>query len=81
MLNRIILIWNNKFPAFLIPRSPTSGVYFTQLYRSASVCSNVNDINNRNIFLTAMLLKKSYQFHKIIKAFSRFYHQHLEFVI
>ena len=34
-----------------VPRSPSYGVYISQLIRFARVCSNVEDFNNRNIFL------------------------------
>ena len=40
-----------------VPRSPSNGVYISQLIRFARVCSNVDDFNNRNLFLTAKLLK------------------------
>ena len=52
-----------------IPRSPSYGVYISQLIRFARVCSNVNDFNNRNLFLTAKLLKQGYRYYKIRKAF------------
>ena len=52
-----------------IPRSPVYGVYISQLIRFARVCSNVDDFNNRNLFLTAKLLKQGYRYHKIRKAF------------
>ena len=75
-----------------VPRSPSYGVYISQLIRFASVCSNVDGFasvcsivdgfasmcsnvdgsNNRNIFLTAKLLKQSYRYHKIQKAYSKF---------
>ena len=32
------------------PRSPSYGVYTSQLIRFARVCSNVNDFNSRNLF-------------------------------
>ena len=38
-----------------VPRSPSYGVYISQLIRSARVCSNVDDFNNKNLFLTAKL--------------------------
>ena len=41
-----------------VPRSPSYGVYIFQLIRFARVCSNVADFNNRNLFLTAKLLKQ-----------------------
>ena len=45
------------------------------------MCSNVEDSNNRNLFLTAKLLKQGYRYHKIRKAFSKFYHRHSEFIV
>ena len=47
----------------------------------ARVCSNVDDFNNRNLFLTAKLLKQGYRYHKIRKAFSKFYHRHSELIV
>ena len=61
-----------------VPRSPSYGVYISQLFCFARVCSNVDDFNNRNLFLTARLLKQGYRYHKIQKAFSKFYHRHSE---
>ena len=45
------------------------------------MCSNVDDFNNRNLFLTAKLLKQGYRYHKILKAFSKFYHRHSELIV
>ena len=39
-----------------VPRSPSYGVYISQLIRFARVCSNVDDFNNRNLFLTAKVI-------------------------
>ena len=64
-----------------VPHSPSYGVYISQLIRFARVCSNVDDFNNRNLFLTAGLLKQGYGYHKIRKAFSKFYHGHSEFIV
>ena len=65
-----------------VPRSPSYGIYISQLIRFASVCSNVDDFNNRNLFLTAKLLKQGYRYHKIRKAFfSKFYHRHSELIV
>ena len=41
-----------------VPRFPSYGVYISQLIRFARVCSNVDDFINRNLFLTAKLLKQ-----------------------
>ena len=68
-----------------VPRSPSYGVYISQHIRFARVCSikkvNVDDFNNRNLFLTAKLLKQGYRYHKIRKAFSKFYHRHAELIV
>ena len=64
-----------------VPRSPSYGVYISQLICFARVCSNVDDFNNRNLFLTAKLLKQGYRYHKIGKAFSTFYHRHSELIV
>ena len=56
-----------NFPFFdgNVPHSPSYGVYIFQLIRFARVCSNVGEFNNRNLFLTANLLKQGYRYHKI----------------
>ena len=64
-----------------IPPSHSYGVYISQLIRFARVCSNVDDFNNRNLFLTAKLLKHGYRYHTIRKAFSTFYHRHSELIV
>ena len=64
-----------------VPRSPSYGVYISQLIRFARVCSYVDDFNNRNLFLTAKLLKQGYRYHKIRKAFSKSYYRHSEFIV
>ena len=64
-----------------VPRSPSYGVYISQRIRFARVCSNFNDFNNRNLFLTAKLLKQGYRYHKIRKAFSKFYQRHSELIV
>ena len=51
------------------PRPPSYGVYIPQLIRFARVCSNVDVFNNRNLFLTAKLLKQGYRCHKTRKHF------------
>ena len=53
-----------------VSRSLSYGVFISQLIRFARVCSNVDDFNNRNLFLTAKLLKQGYRYHKIRKTFS-----------
>ena len=50
-----------------VPRSPSYGVYISQLIRFARVWSNVDDFNNRKLVLTAKFLKQGYRYHKIRK--------------
>ena len=64
-----------------MPHSPSYGVYISQLIPFARVSSNVDDFNNGNLFLTAKLLKQGYRYHKIRKAFSKFYHRHSELIV
>ena len=54
---------------------------FVLLLLFARVCSNVDDFNNRNLFLPAKLLKQVYRYHEIRKAFSKFYHRHSELIV
>ena len=45
------------------------------------MCSNVDNFKNRNLILTAKLLKQGYRYNKIRKAFSKFYHRHSELIV
>ena len=54
---------------------------FLSLFVLLELCSNVDDFNNRNLFLTAKLLKQGYRYHKIRKAFSKFYHRHSDILL
>ena len=63
-----------NFPSF--DRSPSYGVYISQLICFARASSYVTDFNNRNKFLTAKLFKQGYRYHKLRKAFSKFYRRH-----
>ena len=56
-------------------------IYISQLIHFARVCSNVDNFNNRNLFSTAELSKQGYRYHKIQKAFSKFYHRHSELIV
>ena len=64
-----------------VPRSPSYGVYISQLIRFARVFSNIDDFNNRTLFLTAKLLKQGYRYHKIRKAFFKLYHRDSELIV
>ena len=41
-----------------VSRLPSYDVYISQLIRFARVCSNIDDFNNRTLFMTAKLLKQ-----------------------
>ena len=61
-------------------RRPSYGLYISQLIRFARVCSHVEDFNARNKCLTAKLLKQGYRYHKLEKAFSKFYRRLYEII-
>ena len=63
-----------------VPRSTSFGVYISQLIRFARVSSHVDDFNTRNKVLTAKLLRQGYIYHKLRKAFSKFYRRHFDIV-
>ena len=63
-----------------VPRCTTYDVYITQLIRFARASSNVSDFICHNKALTAKLLKHGYRYHKLHKAFSKFYRRHSELV-
>ena len=63
-----------------VPRSTSYGVYISQLIRFARVSCHVDDFNTRNRVLTAKLLRQGYRYHKIHKAFSKFYRRHFDIV-
>ena len=62
-----------------VPRSTSYGVYIFQLIRFARVSSHVDDFNTWNKVLTARVLRQGYRYHKLHKAFSKFY-RHFDIV-
>ena len=54
--------------------------YISQFIRFARASSHVTDFNHRNKFLTVKLLKQCYRYHKLRKAFSKFYRRHFELI-
>ena len=61
-----------------VPRSTSYGVYISQLIRFVRVSSHVDGFNTRNMVLTAKLLRQGYRYHKLRKAFSKFYRRHFD---
>ena len=62
-----------------VPPSASYAVYISQLIRFTRVSSHVDD-NTRNKVLTAKLLRQGYRYHKLRKAFSKFYRRHFDIV-
>ena len=84
MINGMIFFFEIVNFPFLdgdVLRSTSYGVYISQLIRFARVCSNVDNLNNRNLLLSAKLINQGYRYHKIRKAFSKFYHRHSELTV
>ena len=82
MINRIIFFEIVNFP-FLdgdVPRSPYMMYIFLSLFVLLE-CVLMLMTSNKNLFLTAKLLKQGYRYHKIRKACSKFYHRHAEFIV
>ena len=63
-----------------VPRRTSYGVYISQLIRFARASSIVSDFSCRNKALTVKLLKQGCRYHKLRKAFSKFYRRHNELV-
>ena len=63
-----------------VSRATFYGVYISQLIRFARVSSHVTDFNTRNKLLTAHLLNQGFRYHKLRKAFSKFYRRHSDLV-
>ena len=63
-----------------VPRSTSYYVFISQLIRFVRVSSQVDDFNIRNKVLTTKLLKQGYRYHKLRKAFSKFYRRHFVLV-
>ena len=53
---------------------------FLNLIHFARVSSHVDDFNTGNKVLTAKLLGQGYRYHKLCKAFSKFYWRHFDLV-
>ena len=59
-----------------VPMRTSYEVYISQLIRFDRVSSNPSDFNCRNKALSAKLLRQSYRYFKLRKAFSKFYRRH-----
>ena len=59
-------IVNFSFLDGYVPLSTSYGVYIFQVIRFARVSNHVDDLNTRNMVLTAKLLRRGYGYHKIL---------------
>ena len=81
-INRLIAFEIVHFP-FLdddVPRSTSYGVYISQLIHFVRASSHVADFNNHNIWLTQILFKQGYRYHKFRKTFSKFYRRYYDLI-
>ena len=63
-----------------VPHSTSYGVYISPLIRFARVSSHVDGFNTRNKGLTAKPLRQGYRYHKLRRAFLKFYRRHFDIV-
>ena len=63
-----------------VPLRPSYGVCISELIRFAREFSQAEDFNARNKCFKAKLLKQGYRYHKLRKAFSKFYRRHYELI-
>ena len=61
-----------------VPRSLSDGVYISQLIPLLECVLMLMTLTTKTY--SAKLLKQSYRYHKIRKAFSKFYHRHSELI-
>ena len=73
-------IVNSHFEDGDVHRRTSYRVYTSQLIRFARASSNVSDFNCRNKALNAKVLRQSYRYFKLRKAFSKFYRTHSSLV-
>ena len=65
-----------------VPRSPSYGVYISQLIRLLECVLMLMTSTTETYFqLLLKLLKQGNRYHKIRKAFSKFYHRHPELIV
>ena len=74
-----------NFPLLDVPRSTSYDVNISHLILFARLYSHVDYFDRvgrktRNKVLTAKLLRQGYRYHKIRKAFSKFYRRHFDIV-
>ena len=71
LVNLILIAYLYSYPKYLTPNKFSMHIL---ALKSSKVCKN------RNKCLTAKLLKQGYRYHKLRKAFSKFYRRHYELI-
>ena len=61
-----------------VQRLPSYGIYISQLVRFATCCTSVLDCHSKNLQITSKLLTQGYKYHKIRKAFGKFFRSYSE---
>ena len=64
-----------------VPCFPSYSVYIHNLFVLQEYVLMLIYVDNRNDFLTSKLLKQGYRYHKLRKAFSKFYYPHSELIV
>ena len=62
------------------PHLASYGIYISQLIRFARVSSHITDFHTRNKLLTSLLQIQDHRYHKLCKAFSKFYRRHFDLI-
>ena len=74
------IIHSDSFSLKYFSTSNSQYIHLALLGSLLRLCSHVDDFNTRNKCLTAKLLKQGYRYHKLRKAFSKFYRRHYELI-
>ena len=61
-----------------VPRLPSYGIYISQLVLFARCCTSVFDYHSKTLQITSKLLTQSYRYHKLRKAFGKFFRSYSE---
>ena len=56
-----------------VPRLQSYSIYISQLVRFAKCCTSVLDFHSKNLQITSKLLTQGYRYHKLRKAFGKFF--------
>ena len=63
---------------WLRSKTPSYGIYISQLVRFARCCTSVLDFHSKNLQITSKLLTQGYRYHKLRKTFGKFFRSYSE---